>query len=66
MDHFGAFVPYLIFVTLTAIPAVTLLKRVGMSTAWAFFSLVPIGILIILWVVAYHRWPASEAGAPDA
>jgi hypothetical protein len=55
--------PYLLLVVLTAIPAWALFRRVGMSPAWTLLSLVPLGMIVILWVVAYRRWPNSEPSA---
>ena len=55
-----AFIPYLLLVVLTAIPAFVLFKRIGFSPAWTLLSIVPLGMLIILWIVAYRRWPNSQ------
>jgi hypothetical protein len=50
-------------IVLTAIPSVVLLKRVGLSRAWALFSIIPlIGTLAILWMVTFRRWPAVIEG----
>jgi hypothetical protein len=54
------FIPYLILVVLTAIPGYVLFKRIGFSPAWTLLSIVPLGMLIILWIVAYRRWPNSR------
>jgi hypothetical protein len=51
-------------IVLIAIPSVILLKRVGLSRAWALVSIIPlIGTLVILWLVALRRWPAVLEGA---
>jgi hypothetical protein len=54
------FIPYLLLVALTAIPAWTLFRRIGMAPAWTLLSLVPAGMIVILWIVAYRRWPNGE------
>jgi hypothetical protein len=54
------FLPYLLLVILTAIPAWVLFRRIGMSPAWTLLSLVPLGMIVILWIVAYRRWPNGE------
>ena len=52
--------PYLILVVLTAIPSWVLLGRIGLSRWWTLLSLVPLGMLIVLWMVAFRRWPIRE------
>jgi hypothetical protein len=54
------FIPYLLLVVLTAISAYVLFQRIGFSPAWTLLSIVPLGMLIILWIVAYRRWPNSQ------
>lgn len=55
------FIPYVLLVALTIIPSLALLKRTGMSKAWALLSLAPLGMLVILWLIAYRAWPRLEA-----
>jgi len=55
------FVPYLLLIVLTAIPAWRLFGRVGMSRWWTLMSLVPLGMIVILWIVAYARWNNGDA-----
>jgi hypothetical protein len=50
------FVPYVILVILSIIPSWILFGRLGMSRAWALLSFVPLGIIIIVWIVAFRRW----------
>lgn len=59
-----SFVPYLLLVVLTAIPSWRLFKRTGMSPAWTLLSLIPLGMIIVLWIVAFRRWP--ERGTANA
>ncbi len=58
MDFPITFLPYAILVVLTGIPALTLLRRVGMHWAWSLLSFIPLGMIAILWIVAYIKWPA--------
>ena len=60
-DTFAQLVPYLIIVVLTAIPALILFGRTGLSRWWALLSLVPLGMIVILWVVALRHWPVTPA-----
>jgi len=49
--------PSLVVIVLSLIPSVYLLKRVGMSVAWALLLLVPaFGLIVLVWVIAFGRW----------
>lgn len=54
--------PYLLIVALTFIPTWTLMNRVGLSRWWTALSIVPFGVLVVLWILAYRRWPAIADG----
>jgi len=54
-------VPSMVMGLLTIIPALRLLKRVGMSWAWALLSFLPVGIIVMIWAVAFTSWkPANQ------
>ena len=59
MESVSQFIPYLLLIVLTAIPAWRLFERTGMSRWWTLLSVVPLGMIIILWVAAYGRWHAA-------
>jgi len=63
MEQMTPFIPYLLLVVLTAIPAWRLFERAGMSRWWTLMSVVPLGMIIILWIVAYARWNNGHAKA---
>jgi len=45
------------FALLSVIPALYLLKRVGMSLGWALLLLLPVfGLVVLVWVIAFGRW----------
>jgi len=49
-----------ILTVLLIIPAVRVLARMGKSRWWALFALFPIfGIIVLMWILAYSRWPAQ-------
>ncbi|MVB00189.1 hypothetical protein GN330_23355 [Nitratireductor sp. CAU 1489] len=60
MESAIGFLPYLILVALTIIPSWKLLGRVGMTTAWALLCFLPLGFILVMWIVAYRRWPLAE------
>ena len=59
MDQFDLvmLIPGLVLILLPLIPVLYLLKRVGMSLAWALFLLLPgYGLIVLVWVIAFCRW----------
>ncbi len=48
------------FAVLYAIGAGLVLKRIGYSTWWALFCLVPITALAGIWALAFVRWPRGQ------
>jgi hypothetical protein len=63
-DQFDALMllPSVVFALLPLIPAIYLLKRVGMSLAWALLLLLPMfGLIVLVWFVAFWGW----RGAPE-
>ena len=65
MDQFDVMMmlPSLLMILLPLIPVIYLLKRVGMSLAWALLLLFPFfGFVVVIWVIAFSRWkPKLEA-----
>ena len=60
VDFAGLLFPYFIVVVLTVIPALIILKRVGLSRAWALLAIIPPGGVLIFWIVAFKSWPLIE------
>ena len=38
-----------------------IVRRTGYSPYWALLSIVPGGLIIGIWVIAFARWPAEKA-----
>jgi len=51
---------YLVLVAVTMVPSWRILRRIGLSPWWSLFSFVPIGTIVILWIIAYRRWPKGN------
>jgi uncharacterized membrane protein YhaH (DUF805 family) len=50
-------IPTAVVALLPLIPVLYLLKRVGMSLAWALLLLLPFfGLIVLVWVMAFWRW----------
>jgi hypothetical protein len=44
------------------IPLYRLLPRVDMSAKLAWFGVIPVAGLILVWIVAFSRWPSDGRG----
>jgi hypothetical protein len=51
----------------TTVPSWRILRRAGLSPWWSLLSFVPmIGTILILWIIAYRKWPNRNQEAPEA
>ena len=60
VDFVAMLIPYFVVVVLTIIPAIRILRRVGLSRAWALLAIIPPGGVLIFWIVAFKSWPLME------
>jgi hypothetical protein len=52
---------FVAWLLLTVPPSVILLRRTGLPVALAVFDLVPLlGVLPLLWIIAFARWRQPE------
>ena len=66
MGNLTQFIPLYLITALYIVPAFQLLRRTGKSWWWAILLIWPIvGLIILLWVVAFTRWRTVPAGARD-
>ena len=66
-EHWVQIAPYLALFLLTVIPSVCLLHRTGIHIALAAFNLIPIGgTVVLLWVIAFSKWPTRQLTAAVA
>jgi hypothetical protein len=56
-------IPSVLMGLLVIVPAMRLLKRVGLSRAWALLSFFPpwLGLVVMVWVIAFSSWKPSNA-----
>jgi hypothetical protein len=54
------------FTIFFVIPFWRLFKRTGFKPAFALIVLVPGGILVLIWVVAFAKWPAFAEEKKDS
>ena len=61
-DALVQFLPFVFWMVLSVIPSVKLLRRVGLHPALAALNLLPLlGVIVIVWIVAYSAWPKVQA-----
>jgi hypothetical protein len=61
-DALISFGPFAFWMVVTIIPSIKLLRRVGMHPALAALNLLPfLGVIILVWIVAYSQWPKASA-----
>lgn len=51
---------YLIYAAIFAYPVWRIFSRTGNSGFFALFLLLPIGFIIILYILAFSKWPAVD------
>jgi hypothetical protein len=56
------FLAWLLVTILQVIPLWRILPRAGIASPWALAAALPLGALVLLWVLAFRRWP--QDGAP--
>jgi hypothetical protein len=43
-------------------PVVRILRRLRLNPAWLALLIIPLALLILLWFLAYAKWPGNEQG----
>src|SRR5665213_317782 len=43
-------------------PAIRIFRRLQLNPAWLALLIIPLALLILLWFLAYARWPGNEQG----
>lgn len=57
MDEFGILPWLTTFAIFFVVPFWRILRRTGFKPAFSLFVLIPGGVLVLLWVVAFAKWP---------
>ena len=58
----GGLIWLLLVAALTIVPFFRLLPRAGLSPWIALVSVVPLGALVLLYVLAFRTWPGDHKG----
>ncbi len=59
-DFVAILIPYIVVVIITGIPALRIFGRLGLSRAWALLAIIPLGNILVIWIIAYKCWPVEE------
>ncbi|HSF96867.1 MAG TPA: hypothetical protein VLA52_17710 [Thermohalobaculum sp.] len=51
----------LVVTALVVIPFWMILPRAGVAPAWALAAIIPLGAVVLLWVLALKSWPGDTA-----
>jgi uncharacterized membrane protein YraQ (UPF0718 family) len=60
MDTFVGVVFCIVVAAIAVIPFFQIFRRTGHSGWWAFLILVPIVNIVVIWIIAFARWPAVD------
>lgn len=62
--HGGAgLLALIIAIVAVVVPLWKILPRAGLSPWWALVAIVPLGLVVLLWVLAFKRWPGDDGEA---
>ena len=51
---------FLIMAILLVVPFWFILPRAGMPSALALIAAIPLGAIVLLWILAFRRWPSDK------
>ena len=57
-----AIIGLLISALLLVVPLWMILPRAGMASPIALVAIIPFGAVVLLWILAFKRWPNDYAG----
>ena len=57
-----ALIAFLVSAALFVVPLWVLLPRAGMAPQWALAGAIPLGAIVLLWIIAFRRWPGDISG----
>lgn len=53
------FIAWIVVTVLQVVPLWRILPRAGIASPWALAAALPGGTIVLLWVLAYRRWPSD-------
>lgn len=60
LEGLPALVALLLLGAVFVVPAMQILKRIGIAPGWGLLAAVPFLNIIMLWVLAFTRWPGDD------
>ena len=61
----GGVLAVIVLAVAVVVPLWRILPRAGLSPWWALVAIVPLGLVILLWMLAFKRWPGDYGEAVD-
>ena len=61
-------VPGLFMILITGVNILAFWKlcpRAGLSPWWSLLSIIPVTAILLLWFVAFKKWPTDRSGLPQ-
>ena len=55
-----ALIAMVLLAAIFVVPAMKILRRIGMAPGWGLLAAVPFLNIIMLWVLAFMRWPGDD------
>ena len=52
----------LLLIAFVVWPLVRLMRRLKLNPAWLTLALVPLALLVLLWYLAFAKWPGNQQG----
>jgi hypothetical protein len=54
---------YILFAAIVIFPMWKLCERAGLNPMWSLVSAIPLGLLVLLYVLALREWPGDRGRA---
>ena len=51
---------FIVVAVLMVVPFWRILPRAGIASPWALVAMIPLGALVLLWILAFRRWPSDK------
>ena len=60
LEGLPALIAMLLMAAVFVVPAMKILQRIGIAPGWGLLAAVPFLNIIMLWVLAFMRWPGDD------
>ena len=60
LEGLPALIALVLMAAVFAVPAMRILQRIGFAPGWGLLAAIPFVNIILLWVLAFMRWPSDD------